>query len=262
MGIMFGNLFKSDTLVVDIVSGKKYNKDITLIHNEFNKASEIALEETKAMLKELDVNDNDRMSRLYKLGFTRVPKAKAQKDIKDRRSAALAKANRYTHWKLKYPNNKFISEKDTAIICKKWNLILGDIGLFTGYVPVENQGEIAKFKLKKWDIIIKRRSEYGSDFIHMNFYKLKWFLNRAQIANVMGGKEILDEGYFYQLAAKNTMQIAAPVSQMHIPANFRLDDYEIKEKPPEDPIVLQPVRRGYLIVTAWGDEADDPIIKD
>ncbi len=27
-----------------------------------------------------------------------------------------------------------------------------------------------------------------------------------------------------------------------------------------DPVILQPVKGGYLIVTAWGDEASDPDI--
>jgi hypothetical protein len=28
----------------------------------------------------------------------------------------------------------------------------------------------------------------------------------------------------------------------------------------DDPIVLQPVDGGYLVVTAWGDEASDPLV--
>jgi len=27
-----------------------------------------------------------------------------------------------------------------------------------------------------------------------------------------------------------------------------------------DPVVLQPVKGGYLILTAWGDEASDPLV--
>jgi len=27
-----------------------------------------------------------------------------------------------------------------------------------------------------------------------------------------------------------------------------------------DPVVLYPVEKGYIIVTAWGDEASDPLV--
>ena len=34
----------------------------------------------------------------------------------------------------------------------------------------------------------------------------------------------------------------------------------LRENEIPDPVVLQEVRGGYLIITAWGDEASDPLI--
>ena len=40
------------------------------------------------------------------------------------------------------------------------------------------------------------------------------------------------------------------------------DGYKLKQvyKDIPDPVVLQPVKGGYLILTAWGDEASDPLV--
>jgi hypothetical protein len=56
--------------------------------------------------------------------------------------------------------------------------------------------------------------------------------------------------------------IAAPKNQMIINPGDRVDGVEIKEVPHvPDPIVLWPIEDNfYLIVTAWGDEASDPLV--
>ena len=38
------------------------------------------------------------------------------------------------------------------------------------------------------------------------------------------------------------------------------EGYKLEKKFIPDPVVLQPVKGGYLILTAWGDEASDPIV--
>ena len=60
---------------------------------------------------------------------------------------------------------------------------------------------------------------------------------------------------------KFTPDIIAPLDQF-MPDPF-VDGHRVgrlgKATAP-DPIVLQRVERGYLIITAWGDEASDPIV--
>lgn len=61
---------------------------------------------------------------------------------------------------------------------------------------------------------------------------------------------------------KKTLQICAPIKDMDITNMTIKNGYKMKENYEDipDPVVLQPVKKGYLILTAWGDEASDPLI--
>ena len=63
----------------------------------------------------------------------------------------------------------------------------------------------------------------------------------------------------FTLEFSSTLSICAPMKHMNVPSNYKLIGYKyVKEI--EDPVVLCRVRGGYLIVTAWGDEASDEIV--
>lgn len=59
------------------------------------------------------------------------------------------------------------------------------------------------------------------------------------------------DGYLRPLGLK----ICAPLKDMDT-KGMRILGYKLKKEIP-DPVVLQPIVGGYLIVTAWGDEASD-----
>ncbi len=60
---------------------------------------------------------------------------------------------------------------------------------------------------------------------------------------------------------KNDLLICAPFKDMNT-ENMRLsDDYKLEKHIP-DPVVLKEVPGGYLIITAWGDESEDPLVKN
>lgn len=61
---------------------------------------------------------------------------------------------------------------------------------------------------------------------------------------------------------QKSLQICAPVKDMDMTKISLEDEYKMKKvyKDIPDPVVLQPVKGGYLILTAWGDEASDPIV--
>ncbi len=48
--------------------------------------------------------------------------------------------------------------------------------------------------------------------------------------------------------------------------NMEVKDFKLTEREIPDPVVLQPVffknKKHYLIVTAWGDEASDDLVKN
>jgi hypothetical protein len=55
------------------------------------------------------------------------------------------------------------------------------------------------------------------------------------------------------------LQICAPQKDMNLDG-MRVDGHQILA-PRLDPVILQPVEQGFIIVTAWGDEAEDPLVK-
>ena len=61
---------------------------------------------------------------------------------------------------------------------------------------------------------------------------------------------------------QKSLQICAPVKDMDMADMTIEEGYKMKQlyKDVPDPVVLQPIKGGYLIVTAWGDEASDPIV--
>ena len=60
---------------------------------------------------------------------------------------------------------------------------------------------------------------------------------------------------------KDTFSICAPVKDMDMTGMEITEGYKMRKKIEiPDPVVLKEVIGGYLIVTAWGDEASDPIV--
>ena len=53
--------------------------------------------------------------------------------------------------------------------------------------------------------------------------------------------------------------ICAPLDDMKLKKNERINRYRTIERIPA-PVVLKEVEGGYLMVTAWGDEASDELV--
>jgi len=59
------------------------------------------------------------------------------------------------------------------------------------------------------------------------------------------------------------MKICAPAQFMDMRSIKVSNNYKLESSTPvyyTDPVVIQPVHDGYLIVSAWGNEASDPIV--
>jgi len=76
--------------------------------------------------------------------------------------------------------------------------------------------------------------------------------------NLVGGTKRWGEySKFERFNGKLTLKICAPLKDMDTTGK-ELRDYKLVNHP--DPVVLQPVKGGYLIVTAWGDESKDELV--
>ena len=183
------------------------------------------------------------------------------------------------YYKVQYPFNKFITTEQVEQICKKYGLVYGDVSLYKGFVPEKNLKEIESFKLKREDTpyltvydrqnnmigVIRKKDCDDSlisflekksldDFIYItesngqrvNYsFSVPHYEKYKHLSFVKGRKE------------KPSLKICAPFKDMDTTEMKLTQGFKLEKEIP-DPVVLQPVNQGFLIVTMWADEQFDP----
>ncbi len=133
---MFNIFNKQKTIEnLPLVSEKMYRKEIQEIHNEFSNASDKLLEEANNIIKESQNFDYDKLKRLEKLGFSNSSFVKTVRPLLEKSKINEQQIKLVKYYKKEYPNNKFITENQVKEICKKYNLVFGNVSLFTGFIP-------------------------------------------------------------------------------------------------------------------------------
>ena len=64
------------------------------------------------------------------------------------------------HYKMYYPTNNFVTERQVREICIKYGLVVGPLGLFSAHIPKRNRVDMQRFKLADID-----RSYYDEKFL-------------------------------------------------------------------------------------------------
>lgn len=204
------------------------------IQDEFYLASDNLLEEVKQVLQ-----DDFEADKLKELGFKSIQKVSDREDVLTKRRYAETVA----YYRQKYPFRKFLLQLSVEAICKKYGLLLGYVQHFTGVIPQKNINEILGFKVNDEDkpesdnSIWFKSSRWDEKFDKLFLCEGKWCEEKEE--------KISQE--------KITLKICAPETMFNTNNMTVVDGYKLVS----DPIVLQPVKGGYLIVTAWGDEASD-----
>ena len=233
---------------------KKANKDqdvkelIEQIHKEFECAGEKLLAEAVSILDEIEKHNFSKGELLKELGFTSAQECVEIESFNKKKEETELNARMVREYSFKYPNNKFITEEMVKEICNKYNLVCGDVDLYKGFVPEKNLREIAKFKIKEEDIQHARIIRGSIKYISKKDY------DHAISNPYLRSHALIDISY--QKLTK--LKICAPIKDMET-KDMELDGVHLKKHIP-DPIVLHHVNNGYLILTAWGEEASDPII--
>lgn len=262
---------------------KAYPKEVLEIHKEFDTAGQKLLEEAQEIILKSESSTIDKAKRLISLGFKQTKEA-AEGDRIIKQSAASKEVLKLVrHYRSRYPNNKFISDEQVKAICYKYNLVCGGVSRFKGFVPEKNLLQIEQFKLKEGDIFNTNESIY---FVTTHDSTYDWHLSdikeqdiktRANVSYLKGSSHYVE----FMCPTKNNgrgkivshfanpdllseicgLKICAPVKDMDLNGLTVEDGYKLKsEIHVPDPVVLQPVHGGYLIVTAWGDEASDELV--
>lgn len=259
------------------MSVKFYPPIIHQIHKEFNTASELALAEAKTILSTINV---DKANRLTSVGFIQAQEARAL-TIVDQNLARIIE-----RYMIKYPNHKFITESQVEKICKKYHLVCGPIAAYTGFVPEVKLREIESFRINAEDrspdeVVIKAawntgaagdfmvRSR-GAAYIH-NQLKMDripadhpacYWQDRGKrlfSMSVNGNTCYIEK---YDVIDRQGLFICAPKKEMKVEGLKKIGSLfsSLTTKHYPDPVVLQPVKGGFLIVASWGDEASDEIV--
>lgn len=228
----------------------QYSKIVREIHNEFDTAAEKILAETAEILKNNKTEKQNlnmkKIEMLEKAGFYSNSSVKSLRSIEREEKTATARAEMIHKYQVKYPNYKFVTTQQVKEICEKYKLILGDISLFTGFVPQKNLDEILAFTGVKQEDVLYEIREWG----------MRGPLSFRYVTKAEGDRH-LGLGHTAEISEIPVgLSICAPEKDFNTD-NMRVENHELV---PDDPIVLQRVPKGFLVITAWGDEASDPII--
>ena len=283
-----------DSRLIEMVDGapkvRSYaNKDIEMIHDEFNCAGEIILQEAENIIASAPKLETKKIDRLRTLGFNNVPQVSEANLIQKQTGLATEISERIMKYKVEYPGYKFITKDMVTQICEKYNLVCGDLGRFEGFVPEDNITEIERFR-KKYPKLEKigsftpygSRGGDGADDVIVSLDGCDFEFdtgNGSSYTHVEGtNKDGKRFGFIQRIAEHDGvhffgdcylgggnlkiegLQICAPLKDMNTKGLTLKGKFLVKEIP--DPVVIQPIEGGYLVLTAWGDEASDALVVD
>lgn len=252
------------------------------IHNAFNGAGDELLSKAKEIVALPDYDETllKKSRRLDALGFGSSKDVEKAKDI-EITIANVEESNRHKkeeaetimYFKNKYPLYKYIDETSVREICRKYGLVYGPVERFTGFVPEKNLQEIENFKIDDQDKAVRfLHTSERRKRVDIGMYKTTQMITTRRYG--FDGFESLgsdksERGGNYVKRELAPFEIAAPKKDFDNGDNVQLEGFELVHSKEvaysvPDPVVLQPVwrnnRKHYLIVTAWGDEASDPLV--
>lgn len=277
---MFNRIYKKSTQVA-VATSNEYPAVVQEIHTSFMSAGEKLLKEAKEIIASAEVKDEEKVNRLKKIGFTNAGQVKAAEKAIEKKKQAERDAAIVEMYAIRYPQYKFITEDIVTQICEKYKLVMGGIQKYKGFVPEKNLLEIESFVVKDEDCIeLPTYQSYGFVDEYMRQMSAVGAQSPFGLLSGQRRRRSMEEEYMnMQQAAlyyarpeisqspepknnkkeyKREFLICAPQKDMKIESYERVEGHKIVHVP--DPVVLHPVKNGYLIVTAWGDEASDELV--
>jgi hypothetical protein len=238
----------------------KYSESILEVQSAFEIASKNNLEVVKNMQTHKEII---KAERLRKLGLICAKQSELKEDKKLTDEIGVLEAEKIVYYQIKYPGKKFIRTNQVKIICEKYNLVFTDIWRYKGFVPEKNLQEIENFKIDSEDQDSEIASRHLKEFNGIPEDKII----------IDGGISAKKRGYHFATTVEipALLKICAPEIDLTVNSRFiwkgelcydypDLSKINNVQNSIPDPIVLQPVKYGFFIVTAWGDEASDELV--
>jgi hypothetical protein len=261
---MFNPFKKAKSVVAQVARSfepvRDVNEVIAEIHNEFDTATDRLLSEAKDIIERGDKNKIDKAERLKRIGFNNSAPVKQTEQQVSEAIQSKRDSELILYYQQYYPSNKFITEKEVERICKKYGLICGETYKYIGDIPINNLEEIEKFSLRQEDKI-KRTSM--DDYLDLERNRRMWGMQSRALSSLAGNWQSQIPTYEpstppienHTRYITPSFKICASVKDFDMSNTTIEDGYKLANIP--DPIVLQPVKGGYLIVSKWGLEGED-----
>lgn len=255
-------MFKFLRKAAEVVSPVSTKETIEAIHAEFNSAGDKLLAEARDIIAGLSSHNSEKASALSRVGFTSTKEVVEVGEIEKLKKENESIAGAIQYYSVHFPQYKFITKKMAMAICEKYNLVLGEVSQYTGFVPQKNLNQISKF-FEGENEINTRYTTRSSHIFSRPLVITKDQYEQDKKHEAMARELALQSiGRWYTMKGNVPLSIAAPLKDM------KTDGYTLKDrlfsKEISDPVVMAPVQYNgidlFCIITAWGEEASDPIV--
>lgn len=296
---IFKNLFKEmDAQNVQPITPKQTLSQkhlIEMCHADFYSEVDKLLAQANIQKSQYDESLQHKAKLLRKVGFNSNNEVieKADKQV-EQVSVQTELIEAIQHFSFKYPQQKFITEESVTKICNKYGLIWGDVQYYTKDVPNENLNTIANFNkdIEEWCYGIRFDGFRGSSGFDVKLSQRdkeemerqkqleQYYIEERdrffEEGRLREWQEMLRGGVGsdwsgFKNPQRSSRKVAEPFYIVAPKTDFNLSRMDIDEKTKaivgiikDDPIVLAPVcynkKRYFLVVTAWGLEAQDELV--
>lgn len=249
------------------------------IHNDFDNAQELILEQAKKIINENKVTNADYVSKMKELGFVNSESVKQAEKKQTASIKSKEMAERVMYYKRQYPFLKFLTEDKLDEICDKYGLIYAPVVRYKKDVPKKNLEEISSVqKLSDKDaydvfyVMERANRDFNTQNTKENIDRVKSFKFQnnptsdkySAIREFENKDDInflyLDDCTFTEFN-QSGLFIGAPKSHFNTKGlsshKKGFFNTSIVKKEVKDPIVFRYVKGGIQVLSKWGDEAED-----
>jgi len=229
------------------------------IHRKVLTSGEDCLKEANLILQSKETENLELFEEMKKRGFGNSKEIKEKEAEIQLQLQARTKANLINEYAIRYPHKKFISTEEMDKICSEYKLLLGADQHYTGSIPVRSMKEIVDFKLNEIDEIYYVGRWRATEALQMDKTRgvIEWReISKDDYNTSTKNRSILvqDSKRTHYISNKDYFMIAAPESMFQIEGLVKEGNQLKQIVEVDDPICLQPVRFGFIVVAVWGEE--------
>lgn len=302
-----------------VITSKDIQKDLhisfeqVLAEFDLKESKETQIENYKASLKSFKEENKtiyNKIETLNNLGFVSTPSAqKSLKELQEKElevnnkiksiEAEISKTERIkeltAQYTLMYPFYKFIDEDTMIKIMHKYNLVLGEVFMYSREIPEENLEVISYFStaIKDTEKTLQLiETTYAGIGGHSN-YQFRDKPKPVKVKNMEGVEAMWISSLAYESVRQefkvSDLKMIAPQTHFTIPtfetrdyrfetvnipvaklntetrkfefSTKKLEENQAKIREVLDPIACLEVEGGYIVLTAWDEEAMIPEIQ-